>query len=371
MSGALAPALSGPGGASTPALGSARGQVVPAPATVLSSVSCATAARCWAVGAGAAGPVIVASADGGARWESQAGPAGTNLVSVSCNAPSRCLAVGTGPGGGPAVAATADGRHWLARSAPAGLGNLLSVSCWGAGRCATVGSASSGFVVATTADGGGTWTPGGPLPPGVGAPGAVSCRTAHCVLAGWVVDGPGQASGVVAISDDGGATWQSATLPAATGVLHGAACPSASICLAAGTTATATTNLVPGRGVLLASSDDGAAWRPGTAPAELGDGFALSCATAHVCVAAGAGWPPGQAAPVGAVAATGDGGRSWWSPPARYLGVPLTSVSCPVVTSCLAVGGGSLVRIELPARAPTNRPARRDGGPTTTGRAKS
>jgi photosystem II stability/assembly factor-like uncharacterized protein len=333
--------------------GLAVGQSVPAPAVTLDSVSCSSAERCWAVGtAGGAGspPAIVSTTDGGQRWRSVPVPSTVaTLSSISCSGP-RCLAVGQASGSQPAgvVVASSGGRAWRTLGSPAGATAVVSVDCTGPDQCQAVATGPSGLFSTSTTDGGATWNPGGALPAGLAGTGAVSCAAVlDCAIAGWIPTGPGQATGAVVMTADGGATWQSATLPPGTGLLHGVSCPTITTCVAVGTVTTAYSNVLPGQGLILASTDGGRTWAAQGVPATLSDGFAVACPTARVCVAAGSQWPKGAAAPTGAVAFTVDA-TSWHTPTLRYLPVPLSALACPTATQCLAVGGASVSTVLVP-----------------------
>ena len=66
----------------------------------------------------------------------------------------------------------------------------------------------------------------------------------------------------MSVSSDGGQTWTLATDPAGLGVLQSAACLNATDCVAAGTTTTTVSDVVPAKGELLRSADGGHSWVP-------------------------------------------------------------------------------------------------------------
>jgi hypothetical protein len=134
-----------------------------------------------------------------------------------------------------------------------------------------------------------------------------------------------------------GTTWRPVTvLP---GVTHfdGVTCPSTARCLAAGTdiTSLATSGLT---GVIDTTTNLGGSWSPTSVPATAGYLSGVSCAPASSTCAAVGGTPSGT--PMLLTTATG---TSWTVQ--TLPGLPkggtysdLNAVSCPVATSCSAVG---------------------------------
>lgn len=139
-------------------------------------LACA-ASSCVMVGAtvsGPAAPGALVSADGGASWSASPLPPQVALVTaVACPMPGSCLAVGqtaasgTGHPYGPGVVVTsADGGDTWNRSsalglAPADVASLSCTSnadCWVAGTLLGPPSPTGYGVVASTSDGGSTWT---------------------------------------------------------------------------------------------------------------------------------------------------------------------------------------------------------------------
>ncbi len=74
-----------------------------------------------------------------------------------------------------------------------------------------------------------------------------------CIDAGYVPTSNSHGQGAVAVSADGGQTWALASVPSGLGVLQSTTCLSASVCLAAGTTGTTVSDVVPAKGELLRS----------------------------------------------------------------------------------------------------------------------
>jgi photosystem II stability/assembly factor-like uncharacterized protein len=81
----------------------------------------------------------------------------------------------------------------------------------------------------------------------------ISCASAnHCAVAGF---GAGEFSALLTTSD-GGQTWTSRTVPSWALGLDGVSCPSATACIAVGSTVVS----FAGSPVVVASNDGGATW---------------------------------------------------------------------------------------------------------------
>jgi photosystem II stability/assembly factor-like uncharacterized protein len=115
-------------------------------------------------------------------------------------------------------------------------------------------------------------------------------------------------------------TWQvSASYPAVSGVSE-IACPSTSVCYAAGTDSSKA-------GDVLKTTDTGINWRTETLPSGVGAITGLSCPSVSVCFAT----------EDGAVLMTHDSGTTW-TPPNIPEGLTLSSIACPSSMRCYAVG---------------------------------
>jgi hypothetical protein len=240
----------------------------------ISSVSCASAGNCSAVGtyldsSGIAQGLLLAETAG--KW----GPgveaalpanavAGGKLGSVSCASAGNCSAVGlynfdVGSGGNEAVLLTETAGVWgtgveavpppNADTGPDQYVSLWSVSCASAGNCSAVGdynskSGSDGLLLTETA---GNWEAGveAVLPPGIEGLArldGVSCASAgDCTAIGYTIDASANWHGLLLTETDG--TWAAgveAVLPAnavATGMdmyLTSISCASAGNCSAVG-----------------------------------------------------------------------------------------------------------------------------------------
>jgi photosystem II stability/assembly factor-like uncharacterized protein len=190
-----------------------------------------------------------------------------------------------------------------------------AISCSSAQSCMAAGGDGFGTVIVATQDGGATWSTvltqtGNPFY-------GLSCATSsNC----WAVTGLNQ----VLITSNAGAswTWATASLPN----IYAIACPSTSICIAAGTDSST------GRGIAV-SGDGGQTWTTAS-PVLPNAAFAVSCADSTHCLV-----PSGSA-----VFTTADGGQTWAShPTAPFKGS--NSVSCPTTLVCFnADGYGTVYR---------------------------
>ena len=224
----------------------------------ISSVSCTTLTACVAVGwsGGAAGPAgrALVTTDSGARWSESELPAGFVPLHVACFVGGRCIATGSGgpeSTAGDALYSADGGSTWVGAAVPSDVGTLGSVTCSDGSDCvATVaggGGPTASDLVATT-DSGTTWT----QVPAVGLPTSVvlglSCPTsAYCWLSGALISlraletepvavGNAQVKGLLAMTHDGGQSWQTVVVPPSlhVGPVPAISCPDATTCFALG-----------------------------------------------------------------------------------------------------------------------------------------
>jgi hypothetical protein len=359
----------------------------------LNSVSCASPGNCTAVGdygffpnhdptafsdgvllretggAWAPGvePILPANAASGGLYNL------TSLSSVSCASAGDCSAVGSYTDSSrhlQGLLLTQTGGAWAAgieASLPANAGSnpgtdLRSVSCASPGNCSAVGyyvdsSGHTQGLLFTQA--GGTWAPGveASLPANAGSNPATDLRSVSCASAGYCtavgvyVDSSGNYSGLLLTESNG--VWASgvkpslpanATIPGAD--LESVSCASTGICTAVGSYETGRST----HGLLL--SEAGGAWATGveaTLPANAAAApsanlGSVSCASAGDCSAvghytdtsnreqgllvseAGGSWAPGVEATLPANANPNPGAE-------------LDAVSCASAGSCSAIGG--------------------------------
>jgi photosystem II stability/assembly factor-like uncharacterized protein len=298
--------------------------------------------------------VIVATKNGGTTWaaEQVTGGSTPQLSGISCPTRLACMAVGTNgasvPGSGVVVTTQDGGATWSPAAAPASALTVASVTCANTSDCTALVSQGTVMWSAHSTDFGQTWQQEGNLPALFVASDDLDCIAGGtCLVPGYVPTGSGHGAGAVALSTDGGQTWALASVPAGIGVLQSVACPTASECLAAGTTATTVSDVVPAKGELLSSDDGGHTWTPGHGPSAVDDVYGLACPSAEQCAMVGTKWIGFPAIALGAVAQSIDGGTTFKGSPMAYVPITLTAVTCPTALACVAVGGDTLARITL------------------------
>jgi photosystem II stability/assembly factor-like uncharacterized protein len=330
-------------------------------------VSCATVKRCWAVGIAGPNPpatgatVIVATTNGGSSWKAQhvAGGSTPQLSGVSCPTSTQCTAVGSNgaslPGSGVVVATRDAGTTWSDTAAPTNALAVTSVQCASPSDCTVIVSDGTLTWSAHSADFGQTWQQEGDLPSLFLAGNDLSCSAGgSCLVAGYVPTSNGHGEGAVSVSADGGQTWSLATVPAGLGILQSTVCLNTSVCLAAGTTSTTVSDVVPAKGELLRSTDGGHTWVPSSAALPVDDIYGVACTTARQCSIVGTKWVGFPAIGTGAVAQSLNGGMTFHASTSAYTPITLTALSCPDTAVCVAVGGNTVARITLiaPKKAP-------------------
>jgi photosystem II stability/assembly factor-like uncharacterized protein len=271
--------------------------------------------------AGGESGAILASTDGGATWVNATRPAfDENIKGIKCRGASACMAV------------TPDSILHLDDSGkPAAQGTdawLLGIDCPD-GACVAVGN---GAAVATSADGGATWTP---RKTGISNQlNGVSCPTARqCVAVG----GSWDEDGIVLITADGGATW-TRRLANNRYELDGISCPTPRRCVAVGHGSA--------DGIVLTSADGGATWAGhATGIDNILQGNPLhgvDCLGPGACVAVG---------DQGTILTSADGGVTWDGQIASGgdRTAALRAVSCASAHACVAVGDDGVV-LQLRAR---------------------
>lgn len=305
-----------------PAATSWAAQPVPPGTYSLDGISCPTTEVCRTVGEASTSrrPVGVAleTANGGATWTQDHVPAGTPaLTGISCTTDSSCITAG----GNAALATSDGGSTWSSASLTAGtsLSNFAaeSISCPTAMMCMIAGQHSSygtaGEAAAmVTSDGGSTWLMSGQYggttsSSGVSCPAADACYTT-------IVNGT---LGGIRFSADGGHTWVGGGFYP----MRAISCPTLLDCAAVGDTGIAVT------------TDGGVHWSGKAFPGNVAHLGAVACPTATVCWAAGTD-PSGGPVLLG----TTNGGDTWSSVPLAAGVASLSAVTCDSVTNCWAVG---------------------------------
>ena len=323
--------------------------------TLLSGVSCVTAAACIAVGSHSGGGSTVSLAEqwNGTSWaiQSTPNPAGTLnsvLAGISCTSAAACTAVGdynNSLGTVVTLVEAWNGTQWLLQQSrnPVGARSsmLSGVSCAAATSCTAVGSyEDSSFNQLSLAESwnGTSWTiQSAPSPSGYSVLSAVSCTAAGACTA---VGTSGTSPAVTLAERWDGTSWTVQTTPtpagASTSALTGVSCTGASACTAIGHYNDNSNNQVT-----LAESWDGTSWTIQSTPNVSGATFnslvGLSCTAVTACTAVGSYGGPSS----GTLAERWDG-TAWTiqsTPnPSGSNSSELSSVSCASATSCIAVG---------------------------------
>ncbi len=348
---------------------------LPMPVQTLRAVTCATAARCFAVGSTEAtatvpsGPVLVATADGGRTWTPQTLPPGIGFLSdIACATARSCTAVGQsgGSGVGPgAVLTTTDGGSvWTSQAVPPGTTDVTAVDCLHAGRCTALGTVDAHVTTLSPTGPAGAWVAGGPLPPAASSATSLSCTDSRdCWATTSNAVDSAHAVGGIASTSDGGATWASETVPAGTGALNSVTCspaaaastpspttasPTAGVpatCTAVGTTSTLVNGARVGQAVILVSADGGVTWVSAPVPATAADLLDISCG-AGPCVAVGdAVATTVQAGVVVLTPADGATAATWHRAVTAAVALPLAGVSCVSLSACVVVGESVSARL--------------------------
>jgi photosystem II stability/assembly factor-like uncharacterized protein len=241
------------------------------------------------------------------------------------------------------------GSDWRPVAIPAGATVITGVECASAVDCTVIATDGTTFWSAHSDDFGRTWQRGGNLPAGLQDAGSLTCVTGgSCLVTGATATTAGHAQGAIVISRDDGATWSAADVPAKTGLLQAAACATVTSCMAAGTTSTTISAVVPARGELLMSYDGGQTWTRSPATPSVDDVYGISCPSPRVCAMVGTNWVGHPSIGTGGVAQSRDGGTKFTAARTEYTPLPLTALACPSVRGCIGVGGDTLARIMLP-----------------------
>jgi photosystem II stability/assembly factor-like uncharacterized protein len=337
------------------------GQPAPNGTGQLGAVSCASVRRCWAVGVAGPNPapatgatVIAATTNGGRTWKPQqmSGGSTPQLSGVSCPTATECMAVGSNgaslPGSGVVITTSDGGATWTAAASPQNALVISSVTCASPTDCTIIVSDGTLTWSAHSPDFGQSWQQEGNLPTSFLPEDDLTCMAGGtCIDAGYVPTSNGHGQGAVAVSADGGMTWALASVPSGLGVLQSTACPSASVCLAAGTTGTTVSDVVPAKGQLLRSTDGGHTWEPTTGTLPVEDVYGMACPSSDQCAMVGAYWFGYPATGVGSVAQSVDAGVTFRGSPTSYTPITLSAVACPSTSHCVAVGGHTVAQITL------------------------
>jgi hypothetical protein len=251
--------------------------------------------------------------------------------SISCPTTTYCVAVGKAKGSGASpqsgvAAYTNDGGiSWSISSGLNGIYGdaLVAVSCATSSDCVAAGPNGAIYSV----NGGKSWAQSGGNE--TGGQTAVSCaKLTYCVVVGT----PSGTNVVSGYSTNGGATFSPGVAPADEVVLNAVSCPTKANCVAVGNDISE--DGPNGYGVdAFYSSDGGMSWTEVSVPGGIATLLSVSCGSANDCVAGGVGG--------GVAAFTSDGGLSW-SPAAPSAEMSeIQFVSCSTAADCVGVGGGA------------------------------
>lgn len=218
---------------------------LPSGLTFTSALACQTAKTCSAGAEDHGKPAFTVTRDGGRTWTTSPLPAAAGVITfLRCPATTTCRALAARQGQtnlfDEHLVTTDDGRHFTTIALPTA-DRIYLLSCPTASHCVAAGlgpalnSTRTGLILVSD-DGGATWSPG-TLPRGVRVRPSVSsidCVDARrCFAVGQRV---GKNYAEVMVSDDGGVTWQERPLPARyphPGI-NGLACVSVSTCYITG-----------------------------------------------------------------------------------------------------------------------------------------
>jgi hypothetical protein len=336
-------------------------EAVPRPAGALASallgVSCSAANACTAVGdvqTDAGGQVTLAVQWDGSAWAVESTPntasaTSSVLSAVSCASAASCTAVGYSVDSGNRKSPLAeqwDGRSWEIQSTPGGGSTtnsvLRGVSCTSASACTAVGTSTTDVLPQGLAErwDGTTWQLQLAAAP-VGASGstlaAVSCTTATaCTSVGNFTAASTKAAGALAERWDG-TTWSVDPTPGSTlDFLNAVSCTSAVRCSAVGQT---------GFSQPIADRWDGSSWAAQAIPGDPGAAqttlVGVACPAQNVCVATGSALHDTGDGTNLTVAEGWDGGQWVIQTSFNPLGATafgFAGVSCPSSRACMAVG---------------------------------
>jgi len=265
--------------------------------------------------------------------------AGVNASSVSCPAPTFCAAV------------DGAGSVWSWNGAWSGVTTLpndvlTGVSCATVSFCVAVGSTTAGGVTRTAAViyDGTSWTPASSFNAVASQGGlrAVSCPTAtFCAAVGDQIGTSG--SDATLVERYNGSRWSTVTTPNPSAptssgfALVAVSCAGTGFCGALGA-------YQGGRDVFsFIESFDGSTWSIASTPdLQANDALAgVSCPVATSCVAVGTSTSPGSPNPPGGLVDVFNG--TTWTVSTNPPSSPMWPVSCPSATECVAGGPGGVV----------------------------
>ncbi len=310
-------------------------EVIPPQVGYLSRIACSDDRSCTAVGQATQTTdgqgVTIGTDDGGATWKLEPVPVGVlDVTAVTCRPGGSCVAIGATTGGAIALTSSSPQSGWTAAGAlPPGTTGATAISCteddcWVTARTAAGADAITGTVALTT-DGGTTWATV-PTPKGLGSLDGVSC------LAG----APSGTGAVPAATAPVGAPTAGAPASTTTSAPAPVVGVAGARCAVVGTTATTLNGVRTGRGVLLTSDNGGATWTSQPVTAASAALMDISCTAIGTCVAVGSAVAASPEA--GLIVLTGASIHPWSHPAVDHSPQSLTAVSCVSLSSCVVVG---------------------------------
>lgn len=301
------------------------------------------------------GQAALVTTNGGKSWKGyQTLPSTFLVLAISCVSTSVCWTAGLSwATGEAAVGETTDGgKTWTDMTPaswatatwwPTAIDCVSSTTCWLAGQNSPPPYYGYNPAVASTTDGGATWTVDSNLPDatssnplGTYSLSGISCLSAtSCVAVGGLNYSGGTAAAIS--TTNGGNTWSMSADPTLTGLqdldsvscLPPASATGGSTCYAAGFTGA-------GGPAVVVSPDGGNTWGSEQTFGDAGVINSISCVNATHCWAAGAGETP-----VGLVG-TSTGGSSWLTVTANPANDENGIVSCLNVNECVATTDNGL-----------------------------
>ncbi len=285
------------------------------------------------------------SSNGGRSWHSSAFPVQVVATSdISCASEGRCViaAVSGTPGASsqpPRFLVTKDsGAHWTLVAPPEGVTGIDAVDCPTVSKCIGMGASkdpNTGAMVVST-NGGSSWKIESEFAdPGFGG---ISCVTAStCIRASGGYSENGPVPEVIAVTRDGGRTFRSlATLPGVEKV-NRLACPTATMCLAVGSSLTQG-EPTPGDGIAYVTTSGGRTWHRAALPSATTEVNGVACASTRQCFAlADAATSNELTSTYGMILRSTDAGMHWTAQ-VQGANVPTSSIACVRERHCIAVG---------------------------------
>ncbi|NNN22242.1 MAG: family 43 glycosylhydrolase, partial [Acidimicrobiales bacterium] len=259
----------------------------------------------------------------------------SDLTSISCPVSGECEAVGNGG----STYTSVDGGKNFSSTWFGEFTNLSGVSCPSLNQCVAVStSGATGYMQngILGINGAQSWVVGS-VPSQISRLSDVSCATNfQCIAVGGTTNWDGTTSAAIIATTDGGATWFDEQTPGLWGDLYSVSCSTASLCVAVG---------FGGSGqIILITTDAGVAsngqsgWMQVLNPGAGTEYTSVSCPTVNFCAAVG----NNQSSPIAAYSI--NGGFNWTN-----VGIPngvtqMQNISCNTFGECLAVGlDGSLL----------------------------